>query len=57
VRLGPNAAVAAADRLGSAAVYDVRGRFSAEALLAAVQDLYHEVLAGPRQWLLSALLG
>jgi glycosyltransferase involved in cell wall biosynthesis len=31
-------------RLGSAAAYDVRGRFSADGLLDAVQDLYDEVL-------------
>jgi glycosyltransferase involved in cell wall biosynthesis len=35
----------AAARLGSAAAYDVRGRFSADALLDAVQDLYHDVLS------------
>ena len=32
-------------RLGSAAAYDVRGRFSADALLDAVQDLYDSVLS------------
>jgi glycosyltransferase involved in cell wall biosynthesis len=35
---------ATAVRLGSAAAYDVRGRFSADGLLEAVQDLYDEVL-------------
>ena len=35
----------AAARLGAAAAYDVRGRFSADALLDAVQDLYDEVLS------------
>jgi glycosyltransferase involved in cell wall biosynthesis len=36
----------AAERLGAAAAYDVRGRFSADGLLEAVQDVYDEVLAG-----------
>jgi len=40
---------AGAARLGSAAAYDVRGRFSADALLEAVQDLYDGVLASPVQ--------
>jgi len=36
---------ATAARLGAAAAYDVRGRFSADALLDAVHDLYDEVLS------------
>jgi glycosyltransferase involved in cell wall biosynthesis len=47
----------AAERLGSAAAYDVRGRFSADGLLEAVQTLYDEVLAGPAERLVRGVLG
>jgi glycosyltransferase involved in cell wall biosynthesis len=35
-----------AEQLGAAAAYDVRGRFSADGLLEAIQDVYDEVLTG-----------
>jgi glycosyltransferase involved in cell wall biosynthesis len=46
----------AAERLGAAAAYDVRGRFSADGLLDAVQDVYDEVRASPAERLLGAFL-
>jgi hypothetical protein len=43
-------------RLGSAAAYDVRGRFSADGLADAVQGLYDELLAPVGEKLLRAVL-
>ena len=44
-------------RLGSASAYDVRGRFSADALLEGVQELYDEVLAPRGERLARSVLG
>jgi len=44
-------------RLGSASAYDVRGRFSADALLEGVQELYDEVLAPRGERLARSVFG
>jgi glycosyltransferase involved in cell wall biosynthesis len=48
---------ALAARLGSAAAYDVRGRFSADGLLEGLQELYDEVLSPRAERLARSVLG